>query len=201
MKSPPSQGWWGLSCWVSQVAPSIIRDISFVAFASQRSVVSLQGGSLKRLRLCVRRNCGDSRLSSKIPERVSLAEFRVGLRVEKKSKYFRKLQISSSYENLQKHSQHTRDSPGLMLVAALCVWERGFEDSCCSSTVCSIEGDKEFWIIAPSPLHCFLILFPSFDLSLIWFRHQALLPTIKAINYQHKGNLVLMGRKKLTVMH
>ena len=39
----------------------------------------------------MRRNCGDSRLGSKIPERVSLAEFRVGLRVEKKSKYFRKL--------------------------------------------------------------------------------------------------------------
>lgn len=197
MKSPPSRGWWGLSCWVPQVAPSIVRDISFVAFASQQSVVSLQGGSLKRLRLCVRRNCGDSRLSSKIPERVSLAEFRVGLRVEKKSKYFRKLQISSSYENLQKHSQHTRDSPGLMLVAALCVWERGFEDSCCSSTVCSIEGDKEFQIIAPSPPNYFLILFPSFDLSLIWFPHQALSPTIEAINYQHKGNLVLMERKNL----
>lgn len=43
----------------------------------------------------------DSRLCSNIPERVKLAEFRAGLRVEKKkSKYFRKLQTSSFYENL-----------------------------------------------------------------------------------------------------
>lgn len=102
VSSAPGLLWTVLSG--SQVAPSIIWDISFMAFASQWSVVSLQGGSFKRLWLCVRKNCGDIRLGSKIPERVNLAEFRVGLRVEKKSKYFRKLQISSSYENLQKHS-------------------------------------------------------------------------------------------------
>lgn len=164
MKSPVSQGWWGLPCRVSQVAPSIIWDISFVAFASQRSVVSLQGGSLKRLRLCVRRNCGDSRLGSKIPERVSLAEFRVGLRVEKKSKYFRKLQISSSYENLQKHSQHTRDSLGLMLVAALHVRERFWGQLLQFHNVLS-RGRQEVLIYSTFPPPLLLNHFPKFWLS------------------------------------
>lgn len=47
------------------------------------------------------------RLCSKISERVNLAEFRTGLRVEKKSKYFRKLQIASFYGNLYNHSNIT----------------------------------------------------------------------------------------------
>lgn len=95
-----------LSCGLAQVAPSIIQDISywFYGICFSAKCCQFTGGSLKRLWLCVRKSCGDSRLRSKIPERVNLAEFRVGLRVEKKSKYCRKLQISSFYEDLQKHS-------------------------------------------------------------------------------------------------
>lgn len=41
-------------------SPSIIWDISFVAFASQRSVVSLQGGSLKAPAIVCEEKYGDS---------------------------------------------------------------------------------------------------------------------------------------------
>lgn len=65
-------------------------------------MLSVAGGSFEPVIVC-EGNCGDAGAAPNSRNSES-GRIRRRLRVAKKSKHFRKLQISSFYENLQKHS-------------------------------------------------------------------------------------------------
>lgn len=114
-----------------------------MAFASHYGVVGWRVGVSRAYDCAWGKNCGDSQLCSKIPERVNLAEFRAGLRVEKKSKYFRscKSQVFMKiYKSIPTHSWFLQTSLHSHTTHPWC-----FRDSPCSDRVVSTEGDRKFW--------------------------------------------------------